>query len=162
MPQNDKGLLSRLKEHQVEFVIIGGVCGVFHGISLVTQDLDVCCRFMPENLRRIENALKDLHPVHRMTPNKLPLELNDELCSRLKNLCLQTDIGMLDCLGEVAGVGDYEQALKRSIIHHLSYGAFHILDIDALIAAKEAVGRGRDLEAVKELRIIKDRNDKKI
>ena len=35
MPQNDKALLSRLKEQKVEFVIIGGVCGVLHGASLV-------------------------------------------------------------------------------------------------------------------------------
>ena len=41
MPQNDKALLSRLKEQKVEFVIIGGVCGVLHGASLVTLDLDI-------------------------------------------------------------------------------------------------------------------------
>ena len=32
MLQNDKALLSRLKEQKVEFVIIGGVCGVLHGL----------------------------------------------------------------------------------------------------------------------------------
>jgi len=159
MPQNDKGLLLRLKEHDVEFVIIGGVCGVLHGISLVTQDLDICCRFTPENLRRIERALKNLHACHRLTANKLPFELTDELCVRLKNLYLQTDIGILDCLGEVAGIGSYDQALKRSVIHRMSYGEFSILDLDALIAAKEAVGRERDLAAVKLLRAIKKRNE---
>jgi hypothetical protein len=159
MPQNDKGLLLQLKEHNVEFVIIGGVCGVLHGVSLVTQDLDICCRFTAENLRRIETALKDFHPCHRLTANKLPLELTDELCSRLKNLYLQTDIGILDCLGDVAGIGDYDQAFKRSVIHKMSYGEFRILDLDALIAAKEAVGRERDLAAVKLLRAIKKRNE---
>jgi hypothetical protein len=46
--QDDKALLLRLKEHKVEFVIIGGVCGVVHGVSLVTKDLDICCRFSQE------------------------------------------------------------------------------------------------------------------
>lgn len=161
MPQDDKALLSRLKEHNVEFVIIGGVCGVMHGVSLVTKDLDVCCRFTPENLRRIEAAVKDLHPFHRLTANRLPLELTDELCGRLKNLYLQTDIGKLDCLGEVAGVGRYEAALGRSVVYTLSYGEFRLLDIDALIAAKEAVGRQRDLEMVRQLRGIKERLERR-
>jgi hypothetical protein len=156
MPQDDKGLLSRLQQHDVEFVIIGGVCGVMHGIPLVTKDLDVCCRFTTENLRRIEAAVKDLHPYHRLAANKLPLELTDELCSRLKNIYLQTDWGTLDCLGEVAGVGDFEQALKRSVNFKMSYGDFRILDIDALIDAKQALGRERDLEAVRFLRAIKE------
>jgi len=44
MPQNDKALLRRLVEQNVEFVVIGGVCGVLHGVALVTMDLDICCR----------------------------------------------------------------------------------------------------------------------
>jgi len=161
MPQNDKSLLLRLQQRDVEFVIIGGVCGVLHGVSLVTQDLDICCSFSPTNLYRIQDALKDLHPTHRLTANKLPLELTDELCLRLKNLYLRTDIGILDCLGEVAGIGDYEQAFKRSIVHKMSYGEFRILDIDALIAAKEAVGREKDIAAVMQLRCMKEKRSNK-
>jgi len=161
MPHNDKDLLLRLQQHGVEFVIIGGVCGVLHGISLVTQDLDVCVRLTPKNLRQIEAAVKDLHPFHRLTANKLPLQLTDELCARLKNLYVQTDFGTLDCLGEVAGIGNYEQVFKRSMIHTMSYGEFHILDIDALIEAKETIGRERDIAAVKQLRAIKERNEQR-
>ena len=157
MPQNDKDLLLRLKQHEVDFVIIGGVCGVIHGVSLVTQDLDICCRFSPENLRRLESAVKDLHPRHRLAANKLPLELTDELCSSLKNLYLATDIGVLDCLSEVAGIGDYGRVLHNSIIHKMSYGDFRLLSLDALIAAKAAVGRDKDLAAVKQLVAIKER-----
>src|SRR5450756_1639971 len=102
MPQNDKMLLQRLIEQKVEFVVIGGVCGVLHGAALVTYDLDICCRFSRENLRKIETAVKDLHPRHRLTANKLPLELTDELCDSLKNIYLTTDLGVLDCLGAVS------------------------------------------------------------
>ncbi len=161
MPQNDKDLLLRLQQHDVEFVIIGGVCGVLHGISLVTQDLDVCVRLTPENLYRIEASVKDLHPFHRLAANKLPLKLTDDLCGRLKNLYLQTDFGTLDCLGEVAGIGAYAQVFERSMINKMSYGEFRILDIDALIDAKEKVGRERDIAAVKQLRAIKERNEQR-
>jgi len=63
MAQNDKALLQRLVEHKVEFVIIGGVCGVLHGLSLVTLDLDICCSFDRENLRRLDAAVHDLNPM---------------------------------------------------------------------------------------------------
>jgi hypothetical protein len=157
MPQNDKALLTRLNQHGVEFVIIGGVCGVLHGVPLVTFDLDVCCPFSPENVRRIEAAVKDLHPCHRLTPDKLPLEFSRELVARLKNLYLQTDLGKLDCLSEVAGIGDYQAVLKCSVAHRTSHGEFRMLSLDALIMAKEAAGRGRDLAAVKVLRAIKEK-----
>jgi hypothetical protein len=101
----------------------------------------------------------DLNPHHRLTANKLPLKLTEELCGRLKNLYLETDLGILDCLGEVKAVGDYEQALKHSVPCKLPYGDFQMLDIDALIAAKEAVGRERDLAAVIQLRAIKERRE---
>ncbi len=157
MVQDDEALLLRLGQHPVEFVIIGGVCGIMHGVTLVTTDLDVCCRFAPDNLYRIQTAVKDLHPYHRLAANKLPLELTDELCARLKNLYLQTDLGKLDCLGEVAGVGDYEAVLRNSVVFGLSYGDFRVLNLDAAIAAKEAVGQPRDLEAATQLRAIKER-----
>ena len=159
MPQNDKALLSRLKEQNVEFVIIGGVCGVLHGASLVTLDLDICCRVSRENLRRIEASVKDLHPRHRLTANKLPLELTDELCASLKNLYLNTDLGVLDCLSEVAGIGQYEQVLQRSIPHTMSYGEFRMLNLDALIASKSAVGREKDLDAVRLFQAIKEKKE---
>jgi len=159
MPQNDKALLFRLREQNVEFVIIGGVCGVLHGASLVTLDLDICCRFSRENLRRIEAAVKDLHPRHRLTANKLPFELTNELCDSLKNIYLNTDLGILDCLSEVAGIGNYEQVLRQSVSHSLSYGEFRMLSLDALIAAKSAVGREKDLDAVRLFQAIKEKRE---
>jgi hypothetical protein len=157
MPQNDKGLLLRLQQQDLEFVIIGGVCGVLHGVSLVTLDLDICCEFSVDNLRRIERAVSDLNPRHRLTANKLPLELTDELCGRLKNLYLQTNLGVLDCLSEVQGVGDFAQCLEQSEPKQLSYGRFRILKLSALIAAKEAAGREKDIAALRQLRAIQER-----
>lgn len=157
MIQDDKALLQRLQQHGVEFVVIGGVCGIMHGVTLVTTDLDVCARFTTENLFRIQSAVADLHPYHRLAANKLPLLLTDELCNRLKNLYLQTDLGKLDCLGEVAGVGAFEAVLRHSTVFRLSYGNFHILDLDSLIISKEAVGRERDLAAARQLRAIRER-----
>ena len=157
MPQNDQALLMRLKDSGLEFVVIGGVCVVYHGVPVATFDLDICCPFGEENVRRIESAVKDLNPVHRLTANKLPLEQTRSSFASLKNLYLQTDLGKLDCLGEVAGIGGYEQVMRQSISHTMSFGEFRMLNLDALIAAKTAAGRGKDLDAVKLLLAVKER-----
>jgi hypothetical protein len=157
MIQNNEALLARLQQHGVQFVVIGGVCSVYYGVPIATFDLDICCRFDEPNLRRIEAAMGDLHPIHRLAANKLPLELTSELCLRLKNLHLQTDLGILDCLGEVAGVGGYEEVLRQSVAGELSSGKTHFLTMEALIAAKQAMGRDRDLETLKHLRAIKEK-----
>ena len=159
MPQNDQALLMRLKDSGLDFVVIGGVCVVFHGAPFATFDLDICCPFGEENVRRIASAVADLHPAHRLTANPLPLELSQSAFVDLKNLYLQTDLGKLDCLSEVAGVGDFQAVRERSVVASFTYGQFRFLDLEALIASKRAVGRERDLAAVRSLLAIKERND---
>ena len=43
-------LLRLLTEHDVAFIIIGGVAAVIHGSSRLTQDLDVVYQRSPQNL----------------------------------------------------------------------------------------------------------------
>jgi len=152
-------ILKRLHDANVEFSLIGGLASRHYGVTLVTEDVDICARFTPENLRRIEAAFKNFHPRHRLTANKLPLELTDELCRSLKNIYLTTDLGILDCLSEVAGIGDFAAVLQRSQLKEFPFGRCYILKIDALIQAKEAVGRPQDLIAASQLKAIKERNE---
>ena len=157
MPQNDQALLTRLREQEVAFVLIGGVACIYHGAPISTFDVDIACRFDEITLRKIEGALRGLHPVHRLTPNKLPFELTPQLVSTLKNLSLQTDLGKLDCLSEVAGVGDYQAVLERTVRARFAYGEFRFLDLDALIDAKKAAGRDHDKYALVHLQAIKEK-----
>jgi len=67
--QNLSELTRRLIEAQVEFVLVGGFAAVAHGVTLVTRDLDICCRFNEANLKRIQKALAGLrrpHPFHEL------------------------------------------------------------------------------------------------
>ena len=160
MAQNDQALLTRLQDSGLEFVVIGGVCVVYHGAPLATFDLDICCPFGEANVRRIESAVRDLHPAHRLTANKLSLVETRSSFGSLKNIYLQTDLGKLDCLSEVAGVGNFEEVKRQSVVAKFSYGEFRFLNLDALIAAKKAVGRERDLDAVRHLLAIKERKSK--
>jgi len=148
-------LLDRLVRAEVDFVIIGGYAGVIYGCTYVTQDVDICCDFSVANLLALQKALSDLHPVHRMTPGRKPLELTPQNAAQFKNLYLDTDLGYLDCLSEVQGIGPYEQAKQASRLIEIDSMRLRVLSIDALIQAKEAMNRPRDREAIRQLKAIK-------
>jgi hypothetical protein len=154
---NLKILLGRLVEHDVEFVVVGAYASVMHGVTLGTRDVDVCCRFTAGNLLKLQAALDGLHPVHRLTPKRLPLQLTREGCRGLKNLYLETDLGVLDCLGEVLAVGNFAVVKKQSVIVETAFGKCRVLGLEALIKAKRAMNRPRDREAVVQLEAIRSR-----
>lgn len=149
------GLLRRLSESKVEFVLVGGLAAASHGCALVTQDVDVCIRLGPENLERLTAALRGLDPVHRMASVAVPFEHDAATLARFKNVYLRTKLAQLDCLGEVLGLGNYDAVLVQSELIDLNGVTCRVVSLDALIAAKSAMGRDRDLAAVEQLRKIR-------
>jgi hypothetical protein len=154
--QNLAELTKRLIEANVEFVLVGGFAAIAHGVLRSTRDVDVCCRFSEENLMRIQQALAGLHPVYRPRTD-LPLELTPELCASLKNLYLKTDLGILDCLGEIKGVGGFDEVVRHSVELELPIGKCRVIDLETLIIAKEAMDRDHDRITVRDLKEIKKR-----
>jgi hypothetical protein len=148
-----KGLLRALAEHRVDFIIVGGVAATLHGSARVTQDLDVVCARTPENLRRLATAL-------RGAPPGLPFSWDEETLRRGLNFILETDLGNLDVLGEIAGGGDYDDFRPHAIELEAFGLTLRCLDLDTLIRVKQAAGRPRDLEAIAELRVIREERDR--
>jgi hypothetical protein len=147
-------LLERLVGAGVDFAIVGGYAGVVHGCTYVTQDVDICIDLAPANLVMLQRALTGLHPVHRMTPGRRPLELTPENAAGFTNLYLDTDLGRLDCLGYIEGIGAYDQVKQASETMAVAGVELHVLTINALIKAKEAMHRPRDHEAIRQLKAI--------
>jgi len=154
--QNLAELTRRLIAGGVEFVLVGGFAAIAHGVLRSTRDVDVCCRFSEENLVRIQNAVADLHPVHRQRTD-LALQLTPAVVATLNNLCLKTDLGILDCLGEIKGVGSFEEVARHSVELELPIGKCRVIDLDTLIVAKEAMDRDHDRITVRDLKAIKQR-----
>ena len=94
-------LIQRLCDANIEFVIVGGFAGVLHGSSFVTRDLDVCAVLTPDSVLR--DAFRELHPVHRLTPQMLSFLDNPDPGVEVRNLYLRTDIGPLDVLSSTIG-----------------------------------------------------------
>jgi len=157
--QNLTELMRRLIASQAEFVLVGGFAAVTHGSTLVTQDVDICCRFSEGNLMCIQKALDGLHPVHRSRPD-MALDLTSEQIASLKNLYLKTDFGVLDCLSEVLGIGNFDEVSKNEVSKNsveleLPFGRCRVIGIDALIHAKQAMNRDHDKITVQHLLKIK-------
>jgi hypothetical protein len=153
-------LLETLLQNRVAFVLVGGMAAVAHGSSQLTRDLDICVPLSGDNFLLIQTSLQGFNPRLRAGKDRIPLDLDSESAGRLKNLYILSDEGNLDCLGEVAGIGDYAAALAASVAIDVRGHSCRVLSLDALIRAKEAMGRPRDLLTVLELRAIQEKKSR--
>ena len=150
-----KELLVRLHGRGCRFVLVGGFGSVSWGATITTRDVDVACDMTAANLHRVWLALADLEPVHRMTPLRLPFTEKDARRDDWKNLYLSTRLGQIDLLGNVMGIGEFEACLAQSVPTILAGIEIRILSLEAMIAAKRAMGRPKDLQTVLELEVIR-------
>ena len=147
-------LLTSLADAQVEFVVIGGLAVVAHGHVRATMDLDVCYARSPENHRRLITALAALHPRLRGAPEGLPFTWDERTLKNGLNFTLVTDLGELDLLGEVTGVGGYGNLAVTADVVLLFGHSVKVVDLATLIASKAATGRPKDLLDLEALRAL--------
>lgn len=145
-------LIPRLREAGVEFVIIGGVAALAHGASRQTLDLDIAAPMALENLQKLVGAIQDLKPKFRMRPDLPIVTPENHNLKGIKNLYLRTEIGPLDVLGFVEGVGDFTAVLAASIEMDLGeWGKCRVLSLEGLLSAKRSAGREKDKPTIVEL-----------
>jgi hypothetical protein len=152
-----EAILRRLTEHGVEFFVIGGIAASLHGSPVQTFDVDVCIPFRRPNVDRLLEALDGINPKLRMRPDKLRLAVGADYLAGCKNLYLLTDLGVLDLLGEVPGVGSYDELVDKTVVMNFQTFSCRILDLDTLIVAKRFAGRPKDLISVEELEKVRRR-----
>ena len=152
-------LLSALKNESVSFIIIGGVAATLHGSARLTNDLDVVYERSPENIERLARALAPLNPYLRGAPPGLPFRFDPPTIKRGLNFTLTTDLGDLDLLGELTGVGSFAAVARESIEATLFGTDYRFINLDGLIRSKRAAGRAKDLEVVAELEAIREERD---
>lgn len=64
--------------------------------------------------------------------------------------------GGVDLLGEVAGVGGYEEAVANAGTVSLFGRNCRVMSLDTLIRSKKAAGRPKDLEVIAELEALRE------
>lgn len=146
--------LRLLSEHGVSFILCGGAAAIVHGSSRLTRDLDIVYARTPENLTRLVGALAEQAPYPRGAPAGLPFRWSEVTLRNGLNFTLETRLGPLDLLGELAGGGGYEALIGHTVEVELFGVRCRSLDLPTLIMVKRAAGRPRDLDAVAELESI--------
>ena len=159
---NIEKLLRALYDQEVEFIIIGGAAAVLHGSAYVTADLDICYSREKENLKRLAAALALFNPSLRGAPIDVPFRLDADTLNSGLNFTLTTDLGDLDILGEVTGLGGYPSVLTFSEEIEIFGTRCKVLTLEALITSKRAVSRAKDLLLLPELEaLLEIRNSQK-
>lgn len=147
-------ILKKLVEAKIEFVVIGGIAAVVHGSAYATNDLDIAYRRTRENIKRLSPLLKSIHAKPRNFPVAVSAVVDEKSLSFGTNFTFETDLGNLDLLAEVSGLGTYEKVSELAEPLDLYGLKIRVLSIEGLIRTKRAAGRPKDLLHLKELRAL--------
>lgn len=148
---NFEAAVQRLCDSGVAFVVVGGWAAIFHGSSHVTNDLDVCYARDRANLEKLAAALAPYRPRPRGFPPELPFLWDTATLANGTIFTLTTDLGTIDLLAEVPGVGGFPEVLAVSVEVDAFHRRLRTLDLPSLIRAKKAAGRPKDLLVLPEL-----------
>jgi predicted nucleotidyltransferase len=160
MKTDFKKIIERLVENNFDFILIGGFAAAAYGSSYATQDLDVCAVLTPDNIKKLRTILSDLNPQHRIAPQKFSFLDTPKELEGINNLYLQTDIGVLDLLSNITGIGNFEDLNKNAIKVKIYGHECKIISIADLITSKRTLKRAKDIEVANELEVLaKLKND---
>ncbi|MEX5635733.1 hypothetical protein [Parafrankia sp. FMc2] len=144
-----RGLLQRLADHQVNYVIVGGVGARLQGSPNITNDLDIVPEPTPENLARLAAALSGPSTTKKnvdsteYTPHPIvePAEFYTDYMAMYT-----TSAGAIDVLIELPGVGPYDALCREARSYELpDYGlTLHVASLGHIIRSKETAARSKD------------------
>ena len=154
------GYLRLLAEHQVDYVIVGGVAGRLQGAATTTQDIDIMPEPSPENLRRLAAALSDIATKKKDSGSTAfephdevdPMEFRTEEVSSF-----ETRYGAIDVLMHLPGVGTFDTLQPHVRRYEWRGITISIAGLDDIITSKETADRAKDWRAMDALHEARDR-----
>jgi hypothetical protein len=153
VPKPDfQAIIRTLADHEVDFIIVGGISAVLHGAPIATFDLDIVHSRESGNLQRLISALERLGAHYREHADKRICPTESHLDSGGHHL-LMTSMGPLDLIGAVTRERGYDDLLNESEMMTVGENLnVRVLDLAALIAIKEELGQEKDIAALPVLR----------
>jgi len=138
-------LLKSLKDHKVDFVVIGATAFPVYGYARATLDTDIFVRPTRENIVRTMAALRAFgYDLRDLTAEDF---LKHKIL--IRQYLVEADIHPF-----VEGV-TFEDVWKNKIIGKFENLDIHFPSLDDMIKMKKAAGRAKDLDDLKYLRKIK-------
>lgn len=159
-------ILKTLDDHDVNYVLIGGLAAVTHGSSLVTTDVDITPSSESDNLERLAAALAELEAKLRVPDLDYPVDfpLDAHTFDHFTTAAFRTPHGDIDVVLRPDGPGGKSFTYRRLADHSVRQRVFgiqvQISSLDDIIASKQASGRPRDLAALTILFRLRDELNK--
>lgn len=143
-------IFRKLTEHQIDFVVIGGIAVQTHGHMRGTFDVDIVVALKPDNFERLAAALAEINAQLRgVDAHLLGIELDAYTLANGANFTLTTDFGDFDIFTDnLPGADDYEKVRERAVMADIFGAPVAVVGLEDLIAMKRAAGRARDLEDI--------------
>ena len=139
-----QGVFRSFQQHDVRYVVIGGIAAILHGVPRATFDLDILIEATPDNAQRLLDALLNagLGTAALTSPGDL---LANEIT-------VFKDRVRVDVQTSTPGVRFVDAWSRRRTVAYQGQ-EFFILAKEDLIRSKRAAGRPVDLEDVRLLEL---------
>jgi hypothetical protein len=144
-------ILTLLEGHGVEYVVVGGVAAVLQGAPVTTFDIDALVKVDAANADRLLAALDALEARYREHGALHPTR--DDLLAG-GHLLLMTNSGPLDILGFIGNGKRYEDFVGAMATIAVGDLSIRVLELEALIEEKRALGRDKDSAVVRLLEAV--------
>jgi hypothetical protein len=142
-PFDAQRIFEVLGQHEVDFVLVGGLAAQTHGNTRMTNDVDLIPKPDPQNLERLAKALRALD-ARVLNPGHEDLEIDATMLPRATIWQLATRHGDIDVLHEAPGAAPYDQLRRRALVISLDDVRVAVAGRDDLIRMKLARGRPVD------------------
>jgi predicted nucleotidyltransferase len=147
-------ILRTLKDHEVRFIVIGGVAAIAQGYPLTTQDIDITPAREPTNLERLAAALNELGARLRAATDEkgVPFSIDAQMLDGAEMSTLRTRYADLDLSFMPSGTQGYNDLRRDARTEEIEGVEVSIASLADIIRSKEAAGRVKDQAQLPALR----------
>jgi hypothetical protein len=132
------------QEHEVKYLVIGGIASILYGVPRATFDLDILIEKSEENAKKLLDAL--------LSAGLGTAQLTDSDGILNHDISVFKDKVRIDVQTSTPGI-IFEEAWSRKVTMNYQGQDFLVVSKPDLISAKRASGRPVDLEDVRLLEL---------
>ena len=139
-----KDVFESFQQHEVKYLVIGGIASVLYGVPRATFDLDIFIEATTDNARRLLEALLNAGLATASLTSVEELLANE--------ITIFKDRVRIDVQTSTPGLS-FQEAWKRRTTMNYQGQEFFVVSKQDLISSKRAAGRDIDLEDVRLLEL---------
>ena len=151
-----RGLLRRLHEHDVDYVLFGALAMVFYGYVRNTEDLDIAIDPEPENLDRVTEWLQSIDAMLKLNPSR-PFGARERWgMQKGSNATVVTSLGQVDVVQQLPGMPEWPQLIAEAELYEIEGMRVRVMNRRTLIELKRLRGSNQDLADIEAIELLAD------